>query len=139
MERLADCYLTVQFETHKSNETSQIHLCHTSCDLLDVGLLSTYLATVKSWLDANPFEVIAIMMGNNNGDDFRILPSDYASAYDESGITPYLWIPPTPTMNLSDWPTLSEMILKNKRVVVMLDYNANQTQVPWLLDQFNYQ
>jgi hypothetical protein len=31
------------------------------------------------------------------------------------------------------------MILQNQRVVVSLDYLANQTEVPWLLDQFAYQ
>ncbi|KAL6159133.1 hypothetical protein ACJQWK_03657 [Exserohilum turcicum] len=136
---VADCNATVQFETHKPNQTSAIRLCHTSCDLLDVGLLSTYLATVKTWLDTNPYEVISIMMGNNNNDQFRIAPADYASAFADADMTSYLWVPPAPSMNLSDWPTLSEMILQNKRVVVMLDYNANQTQVPWLLDEFSYQ
>lgn len=121
------------------NETSQIQLCHTSCDLLDVGLLETYLTTVKGWLDANPFEVIAIMMGNNNDASFRITPRAYEAAYQKSGILEYIWTPPSASMNLSDWPTLSEMILKRQRVVVMLDYNADQTQVPWLLDEWNYQ
>lgn len=121
------------------NETSPIRLCHTSCDLLDVGLLETYLSTVKSWLDANPYEVIAIMMGNNNGDSFRITPQQYAAAYEASGILEYIFTPSSPSMNLTSWPTLSEMILKRHRVVVFLDYNADQSVVPWLLDEWNYQ
>jgi hypothetical protein len=39
-------------------------------------------------------------------------------------------------MGLNDWPTLSEMIITNRRVVMMLDYQANQTAIPWLLDEF---
>lgn len=35
------------------NQNGAVHLCHTSCSLLDGGLLSTYLSKVKSWLDAN--------------------------------------------------------------------------------------
>ncbi|KAJ4295328.1 hypothetical protein N0V90_007339 [Kalmusia sp. IMI 367209] len=52
---------------------------------------------------------------------------------------PYLYTPPKNNATLDDWPTLAQMILLNKRVVVMLDYLANQTKVPWLLDEFSYQ
>ncbi|USP81382.1 uncharacterized protein yc1106_08656 [Curvularia clavata] len=139
LTQLQDGIRGLQFETHMPNETSPIRLCHTSCNLLDVGLLETYLATVKSWLDANPYEVIAIMMGNNNDASFRITPEQYSAAFSASGILEYIWTPPAASMNLSSWPTLSEMILKRQRVVVMLDYNADQSTVPWLLDEWNYQ
>jgi hypothetical protein len=131
--------MTVQFETHKPNASSGIRLCHTSCNLLDVGTLESYLATVKGWLAEHPYEVIAIMMGNNNGDDTKIPATDYVAPFQDSGMMEYLWTPPSATMNLTDWPTLAEMIIKNKRVVVMLDYNADQSQVPWLLNEWNYQ
>lgn len=39
-------------------------------------------------------------------------------------------------MTLDDWPTLAEMIITGKRVVMFLDYQANQTAYPWLLDEF---
>ena len=129
----------MQFETQKPNETSAIRLCHTSCNLLDVGTLESYLATVKGWLDQNPFEVIAIMMGNNNGQDTRNPATDYIAPFQSSGIMEYIWTPPSASLNLTDWPTLAEMIIRNKRVVVMLDYGADQEQVPWLLSEFNYQ
>lgn len=44
----------VTAQVHKSN--SEWRLCHTSCDLLDAGLLSTWLGDIKSWLDDNPNE-----------------------------------------------------------------------------------
>lgn len=40
-------------------------------------------------------------------------------------------------MALDDWPTLASMILTGKRVVMFMDYNANQTAYPWLLDEFS--
>lgn len=40
-------------------------------------------------------------------------------------------------MNLSSWPTLAEMILSGGRVVMFMDYLANQTEYPWLLDEFS--
>lgn len=129
----------MQFETQKPNSTSAIRLCHTSCDLLDVGTLESYLATVKGWLDNHPYEVIAIIMGNNNGQDTRIPATDYVAPFQDSGIVQYLWTPPSSNLNLTEWPTLAEMIIRNKRVVVMLDYGTDQSQVPWLLSEFDYQ
>ncbi|KAH7383239.1 PLC-like phosphodiesterase [Pyrenochaeta sp. MPI-SDFR-AT-0127] len=139
LNQLNDGIRGLQFETQKPNSSSAIRLCHTSCDLLDVGTLETYLATVKGWLDSNPYEVIAIVMGNNNGQSTRIPATDYVQPFTDSGILQYLWTPPSSNLNLTDWPSLAEMIIRNKRVVVMLDYGTDQDQVPWLLSEFDYQ
>ncbi|KAL8822051.1 MAG: hypothetical protein Q9223_000043 [Gallowayella weberi] len=40
-------------------------------------------------------------------------------------------------MAIDDWPTLSEMILMQKRVVIFMDYKADQEVVPYILDQFS--
>ncbi|KAK5955701.1 hypothetical protein OHC33_003342 [Knufia fluminis] len=50
----------------------------------------------------------------------------------------YVYTPATDPMGIDGWPTLSEMILTNKRVVIMLEYDANQQQVPWLLNMCSY-
>ncbi|KAF2659951.1 PLC-like phosphodiesterase [Lophiostoma macrostomum CBS 122681] len=131
--QLNDGIRGLQFETHMANGTLQ--LCHTSCNLLDVGTLESYLSTVATWLAAHPFEVIAIMMGN----DDRVAPTNYVAPFQNAGLLPYLYEPSNTTLTLDQWPTLAEMIIRNKRVVVMLDYLANQTEVPWLLDEFSYQ
>ncbi|KZM27901.1 phosphoric diester hydrolase [Ascochyta rabiei] len=137
--QLNDGIRGLQFETHKPNASSPIRLCHTSCDLLDVGTLQSYLTIVKGWLDDHPYEVISITMGNNNGQSIRNPATDYVEPFQNSGIIEYVWTPPARSLNLTDWPTLSEMILKNNRVVVMIDYNADQDAVPWLLSEFDYQ
>jgi len=36
------------------SQDSEWHLCHSSCELLDAGKLSTWLMEIKSWLDSNP-------------------------------------------------------------------------------------
>lgn len=133
--RLSLIYFAVQFETYYPNATAGLHLCHTSCDLLDVGTLESYLNRVRGWLDTHPYEVIAIIMGNDN----RVPPTTYIEPFQNAGMLQYLYTPPKPNATLEDWPTLAQMILLNKRVVVMLDYLANQTEVPWLLDEFSYQ
>jgi len=139
LDQLNDGIRGLQFETHKPNATSEIRLCHTSCDLLDVGTLESYLSTVSRWLDSHPYEVIAIMMGNNNDQSTRIPVTEYVAPFEKAGLMQYIWTPPNLALNLTDWPTLGEMILKNRRVVVMLDYGTDQSEVPWILSEFNYQ
>ncbi|OAG12235.1 PLC-like phosphodiesterase [Paraphaeosphaeria sporulosa] len=135
LNQLEDGIRGLQFETHYPNATAGLSLCHTSCDLLDAGTLESYLTTVRGWLDTHPYEVIAIIMGNDN----RVPPATYIEPFQNAGMLQYLYTPPKPNATLEDWPTLAQMILLNKRVVVMLDYLANQTEVPWLLDEFSYQ
>lgn len=61
----------------------------------------------------------------------------YVPYIESTGILDYIYTPPLVPMTLNDWPTLAEMILKTERVVMFLDYSANQTQYPWLLDEFS--
>lgn len=130
--QLNDGIRMLQFQTHKPNSTSPIRLCHTSCDLLDAGSLVDYLTTVRQWLDANPYEVVTILMGNDDVLD----PGNYTDPVYNSGLIRYVYTPPKVPMALEDWPTLGEMIIRQKRAVVMLDYQADQTAIPWLLDEF---
>ncbi|KAF2739620.1 PLC-like phosphodiesterase [Polyplosphaeria fusca] len=131
--QLNDGIRGLQFETQMPNDI--LRLCHTSCNLLDAGTLQAYLQKVAGWLAANPYEVIAIMMGNTD----RVSPTNYIQPFEAAGLLPYLYTPTASTYSLDQWPTLAQMILSNKRVVVMLDYGANQEEVSWLLDQFRYQ
>ncbi|KAF1363204.1 PLC-like phosphodiesterase, partial [Lizonia empirigonia] len=137
--QLNDGIRGLQFETQRPNTSTPIRLCHTSCDILDAGTLESYLTTVKGWLDDHPYEVISIIMGNNNGQTTQNAATDYVEPFQNSGIMEYVWTPSARNLNLTEWPTLSEMILKNDRVVVMIDSNANQDAVPWLLSEFDYQ
>lgn len=64
-------------------------------------------------------------------------PANFTTPVRNSGLLRYVYTPPTSPMPLDSWPTLGEMIIKNQRAVVMLDYKADQTQIPWLLDEFS--
>lgn len=35
-------------------ENNELHMCHTSCELLDAGTLESWLKEIKAWLDDNP-------------------------------------------------------------------------------------
>jgi hypothetical protein len=123
--------IVVQFQTHLVNGT--MYLCHTSCDLLNAGRLEDYLTTVTNWLRNHPYDVVTILMGN----DDIVTPANYTAPVVNSGLIEFVYTPPTVPMPINKWPTLAEMIFKQQRAVVMLDYEANQTAIPWLLDEFS--
>ncbi|KAI5861281.1 PLC-like phosphodiesterase [Durotheca rogersii] len=109
------------------------HFCHTSCDILDAGPITDWLTQVKDWVASHPYDVVTILLGNGN----YSAPSFYVPYIEQTGILRYVYTPPVVPMGLDDWPTLSEMVLRGQRVVMFMDYMANQTEFPWLLDQFS--
>lgn len=121
----------MQFQTHIVNNT--VKLCHTSCDLLDMGLLETYLSTVARWMKSHPYDVVTILIGNYD----YALPGNFTEPIRKSGLLDLAYTPPKIPMALHDWPTLSTMILSGKRAVLFMDYMANQTAYPWLMDEFS--
>ncbi|PGH10385.1 hypothetical protein GX51_00143 [Blastomyces parvus] len=129
--QLNDGIRALQFQTHLINGT--FRLCHSSCDLLDVGTLDDYFIKVTEWLRENPYDVVTILLGNGN----FVAPTEFIAPLEKSGLLDYVYTPPKMPMALDDWPTLSHFILTGKRVVVFLNYKANQAEVPYILDQFS--
>ena len=125
-------FATVQGQVHILGDT--LYLCHSACILLNAGTLEDYLSQVASWLKDNPHEVITILMGNAD----RIDVQEYVAPLENSGIAPYLYVPPKKPMFLDDWPTLLDMITENKRIVFFLDYGADEDKVPFILNQFSH-
>ena len=87
----------------------------------------------RRWVDRHPYDVITIMLGNGNYSK----PEVYAPYIESTGIVKYLYEAPVQPMALDDWPTLEYLILRGKRVIMFMDYEANQTAYPWLLDEFS--
>ncbi|PYH50051.1 uncharacterized protein BP01DRAFT_412863 [Aspergillus saccharolyticus JOP 1030-1] len=126
----------LQGQTHQSIDNETILLCHTSCLLEDAGSLEAYLATVKTWLDDNPDEVVTLLL--TNGDS---LPVDrFAEAFTSAALTDYAFVPKSSpaTLAIDAWPTLQELISNGTRLVTFLDYGADTTTVPYILDEFAY-
>ena len=107
-------------------------MCHSDCALLDVGPLRDLFVELKTWLDDHPREVLTLLIGNSD----RLSPTNFTEIAQQSKLMDVIYTPPHIPMKLNDWPTLQEMIAANSRIVVMLDYQANETSVPWLLDEF---
>jgi len=109
------------------------HFCHTSCEVLDAGPITSYLGKVKDWVASHPYDVVTILLGNGNYSKI----AEFAPFIEETGLVQYAYLPPKIPMGINDWPTLESMILTGKRVVIFLDYEARQETVPWLLDEFS--
>ncbi|KAF2086122.1 PLC-like phosphodiesterase, partial [Saccharata proteae CBS 121410] len=131
--QLNDGIRMLQAQAHFNSTTNNFYLCHTSCSILNAGTLEDYLTTVAAWVQDHPYDVITILVGNADYVDV----GNFTTPIENSGLKPYLYEPPKIPMGLDDWPTLSEMILTAKRVVFFLDYQANQTAVPYVLDEFS--
>ncbi|KAI5276976.1 PLC-like phosphodiesterase [Aureobasidium subglaciale] len=130
--QLNDGIRMIQGETHYVN--GSIYSCHTNCDLLDAGTFLSELNEVGDWVRDHPYDVVTILIVNS---DF-IEPGNYSEVVQQSNLADYLYEPPYIPMRLDQWPTLSEMILSQKRVVVFMDYNADQTKYPYILDEFTH-
>ena len=129
--QLNDGIRMLQGQTHFFDNT--IYYCHTSCNLLNAGSAESYFTNITRWVQKHPFDVVTILIGNAN---FRAV-TDYVAPLEASGLSNYAYVPPKVPMNITDWPTLSSIILTGKRVVIFMDYNANQTAVPYVLDEFS--
>lgn len=90
----------VQFQTQWNETGQQVVLCHTSCNILNVGTLESYLARVTSWLQQHPYDVITILMGNSD----VIPPNSYVAPVISSGLIDYVYTPPKVPMGIEDWP-----------------------------------
>lgn len=111
-----------------------MYLCHTSCWLLNQGPLLLWLKDINNWMSGHPNEVVTLLLTNPTGAS----PDIFRKAVERAGLGDKVYTPPHRGMNMDDWPTLQEMIDSKRRLVVFLDYGADQNRVPWLLDEFAY-
>ncbi|KDQ53667.1 hypothetical protein JAAARDRAFT_420469 [Jaapia argillacea MUCL 33604] len=122
----------LQAQAHE--EDGVLHFCHTSCSLFDGGTVEAYLTTVRTFLTANPNEVLTLLFTNPDGLSYADL---WDPAFQASGIADLAYIPPTVPVKQSDWPTLGELIDSGKRVVVFLDAGASDgSTVDYILPEF---
>ncbi|KAJ1833228.1 hypothetical protein LPJ73_007916 [Coemansia sp. RSA 2703] len=107
---------------------SNMHLCHGSCSLIDKGPFEDGLVIFKDFLDRNPHDVVTFIIENVSGFSAEDVGAKFASV----GIDKYAYV------HNSKWPTLGEMIAKNKRLVVFLDDKADTSKVPYILPEWDY-
>lgn len=120
----------LQMQAHRQD--GAIRLCHTNCALFDGGLLNDYLQLVKEWLDANPNEVLSLLIVNID----NIPVSQYDGVFKGVGLDAISFVPQTASLPATSWPTLGSMIDSQKRLVTFMD-NAADASVPYIIDEFS--
>lgn len=122
----------LQAQVHNLNGT--LELCHTSCTLLDGGSLERWLAEIKTWMDANPNEVVTLLLVNSDNEN----ASSYGSIFKASGISTYGYTPTSASGPVSTWPTLQTLITANTRLVTFIASITYDSTYPYLLSEFNF-
>ncbi|KAL8674832.1 MAG: hypothetical protein Q9168_000813 [Polycauliona sp. 1 TL-2023] len=122
--------LTAQVHSHNGTW----HLCHSDCALLDAGPLSSWLATIKAWLDKHPYDVVSILLVNPD----LATATDLDGEFKAAAIRPYAYTPSSTSAASIKWPTLDELITSGKRLVTFVADIAPSMTAPYLLDEFTY-
>jgi len=130
-QQLKDGVRMLQNQVHQSSDG--LHLCHSNCLLYDAGLASAYLAKVKTFLDANPNEVVTILFVNID----NVAVSSYQALYKAAGLDTLSYSPPAAVTTAGNWPTLGSMIDAGTRLVTFMDNGANFATVPYIIDEFS--
>ncbi|KAF9975632.1 hypothetical protein BGZ73_000646 [Actinomortierella ambigua] len=128
--QLKDGIRAFMLDAYAAATPSDIQLCHGNCQLLNGGPLSKTLGLFKTFMDANPNEVITILWENAG----KLPPSQFQTVYQAAGLADYLH---TQEAGNTNWPTLGEMISSGKRLVNFLDdgYSAG---TPWLMNEYSF-
>lgn len=122
----------LQAQVH--NQNGVLELCHTSCILLDAGTLETFLSAIKTWMDANPNEVVTLLLVNSDNE----AASTFGTLFNSTGLSTYGFTPSSTSGPLSTWPTLQTMITANTRLVTFIASIDYDTSYPFLLPEFNF-
>lgn len=136
--QLSDGIRLLQIQGHKSNQgatsdnPSGISLCHTSCAIMNGGTLESYLSDVASFLKKNTNEVVTIIIANVD----NIGASSWSKGFQRAGLDDMAYKPSQSKLGKDDWPTLQEMISKDQRLVVFIDYQADFDSVNYILPEF---
>jgi hypothetical protein len=136
--------LTAQIHVAQNKATGarEIHLCHTSCGLFDVGTFQAWLWEIHLWLAANPNEVVTLVLVNMDGIGAIELEGEYARA----DVAHFGYVPedighaPPPSSEFKKtWPTLGNMIDKGERLVTFVQpLNPDKMNAPYLLNEFDF-
>ncbi|KAJ6628221.1 PLC-like phosphodiesterase [Mycena sp. CBHHK59/15] len=100
----------LQAQAHMNNGV--LHFC---CAHFDGGAVVDYLKNVKTFLDANPNEVLTLLFTNPEGASVSTV---WKPAFDDAGISDIAFVPPSLPVKQSDWPTLGSKIAANCRIIV---------------------
>ncbi|ORZ40584.1 PLC-like phosphodiesterase, partial [Catenaria anguillulae PL171] len=124
--------LDIHWET--KNGRRELYLCHGKCWILNRGRAADMLREVTTFMNANPREVVTIVFENAAGAN----AAEIEAVFREAGLLDRLYSQPASSPT---WPTLGELIDRNKRLIVFApglpSIPAGQPQ-PLIMNQFDY-
>ncbi|KAF2791758.1 hypothetical protein K505DRAFT_326631 [Melanomma pulvis-pyrius CBS 109.77] len=124
-------------QVHKKNGTTgedMWHLCHSSCDLLDMGTLANWLRNISTWMNNNPNEVVTVLIVDS--DDAT--PAQLGAQFEASGIDKIAYTPPSTETVPKTWPTLQSLISNGTRLMTFVASITADPAVPYLMDEFSF-
>ncbi|WFD39657.1 uncharacterized protein MJAP1_002637 [Malassezia japonica] len=124
----------LQIQGHsEEGSASGISLCHTDCSIRNGGTLESYLGNVTQWVKENPNDVVTIFIANND----NLPAAQWGKGFSSAGLEKYTYAPAGTKVSKNNWPQLKDMINKNQRVVVFMDYKADTSAVKYILPEFS--
>ena len=96
-----------------------MYLCHTFCEL-GATPLADVLDDIHDFLVTHPAAVLVIV-----NQDY-VTPKDFVAALDAAGLSRYALEPPS---READWPTLEQVIERDRRLLVLAENQAGAA--PW--------
>jgi hypothetical protein len=82
---------------------------------------SKTLAEIKTFLDANPTEVITIFI-----EDYVKTPNGIPNLFANAGLMKYWYPVSSMPQNGADWPTLAQILQRNQRLIVFTDVSSKE-------------
>lgn len=79
------------------------------------------LRDIRSFLDANPSEIVTIFI-----EDYVTSPNGLTKIFQASGLSKYNFPVSRMPKNGSDWPTVDDMVKNNQRLVVFTSKSAKE-------------
>jgi hypothetical protein len=101
------------------------YFCHIVCELGSIVLTET-LRDVRQFLDKHPDEFLIMVI-----EDY-IDPEDVEKAFQDSGLVRYAYVHERNT----PFPTLRELIVSDRRILVMAENDNGGGSIPWYHDGF---
>jgi hypothetical protein len=105
---------------------SEPYLCHVLCEL-GATKLDTALAKIDDWMNTHPDEFLVIVIED------VVSPEETAQAFQRAGLLRYVY---TPEPN-SVWPTMGQLIERDKRLLVMAERDNGDGKFPWYQSAFD--
>ena len=74
--------------------------------------------------------VVSLLIVNSDS----IAASEYGNVFKTAGLDTLAFSPPTSALAASNWPTLGALIDNGTRLVTFMDFHADFTVVPYIID-----